>query len=147
MQYKVPQQIDQEDKILGPLTFIQFIYILIGGGLILLAFSFFDFTLFLLVSIPIALLTIGFALVKVQDQPFSRFFLSFLVFLSQPKRRIWQDTAKAETKAMADDFFAPENKKQAAPVATEPVAPAAPKALAPAKPARKVPVVLAEESS
>lgn len=90
MQYKVPQQIDQEDKILGPLTFIQFIYVLIGGGLILLTFTLFDLALALLVAIPIGLFTIAFALIKIQDQPFSRFFVAFLIFLRQPKRRLWQ---------------------------------------------------------
>ena len=31
-QYKVPQNVEAEDKILGPLTFKQFIYALMGFG-------------------------------------------------------------------------------------------------------------------
>lgn len=91
MQYKVPQNIDQEDKILGPLTFIQFIYVLVGGGVILLLFTFFDFALFLLLAVPIAILTACFALLTIQGQPFSRIFFAFLVYAFQPKRRTWHD--------------------------------------------------------
>lgn len=91
MQYKVPQNIDQEDKILGPLTFIQFIYVLIGGAIVILSLALFDTALFLLIAVPTIILTACFALVKVQDQPFSRFFVSFFVYLLQPKRRIWHD--------------------------------------------------------
>jgi hypothetical protein len=91
MQYKVPQNIDQEDKILGPLTFVQFIYVLVGGAVLLLLFTIFDFTLFLLVAVPITILTLCFALVKIQDQPFSRIFFAFLIYIFQPKRRTWKD--------------------------------------------------------
>lgn len=96
VQFKVPQHIDEEDKILGPLTFVQFIYVLIGGSLLLLAFSFFDFALFLLVGIPIIVLTAAFALIKVQDQPFSRFFTSAIRYLFEPKKRVWHESL-AET--------------------------------------------------
>jgi hypothetical protein len=95
VQYKVPQNIDQEDKILGPLTFIEFIYVLIGGAIVILALALFDTALFLLVAIPTIVLTACFALIKVQNQPFSRFFVYFFVYLTQPKRRIWHD-AEAE---------------------------------------------------
>lgn len=107
MQYKVPQNIDQEDKILGPLTFTQFVYMLIGGGLTLLEFAIFDFSLFLLLGIPTVVLTICFSLIKIQDQPFSHFFVAFLVFLKQPKRRIWQDLIRPSeaTTALGEDFF------------------------------------------
>lgn len=91
MQYRVPQHIDQEDKIFGPLTFIQLIYALIGGALLLVLFVTLPLPLFILLAIPVLTLTIAFSLIKVQDQPFSRFFVSLLVYLKQPKHRIWQD--------------------------------------------------------
>ena len=36
-QYKVPQDVEAEDKLLGPFTFRQFVYLMIIGGLIGLA--------------------------------------------------------------------------------------------------------------
>jgi len=52
MQFQTPQFIEIEDKIFGPLTFKQFIYI--GGGLGL-AFAIYYFIPFKIISIPIAL--------------------------------------------------------------------------------------------
>ena len=33
-QYKVPQDVEADDKLLGPFSFRQFVYLLIAGGLI-----------------------------------------------------------------------------------------------------------------
>ena len=71
MQYKVPQKIDLEDKIIGPLTLKQFIYLL-GGGMIdymilsVTQSSFGGWVLIILVS----LIALAFAFVQVEEQPF-----------------------------------------------------------------------------
>lgn len=111
MQYKVPQNIDQEDKILGPLTFVQFIYVLIGGAIVILSLALFDTALFLLISIPTIILTACFALIKVQDQPFSRFFVAFLHYIRRPKRWIWQD-AEDEVQQQISEANAAQTKQQ-----------------------------------
>ena len=41
-QYKVPQDVEADDKLLGPFSFRQFVYLLIAGGLIALAIAFFQ---------------------------------------------------------------------------------------------------------
>lgn len=93
MQFQVPQNIDLEDKIVGPLTLTQFLYVL-GGGLIdyLLFQSIAQnyFAIFLIIGIPVALLTVGLAFLKVQEQPLSHFISVGLVYLTKPKIRIWQ---------------------------------------------------------
>lgn len=117
MQYKVPQNIDQEDKILGPLTFTQFVYALIGGGLLLFEYSIFDTAGFLLFGIPTLILTICFSLIKVQDQPFTRFFVSLLVFLKQPKQRIWKDLDEEKpVPPLGADFMADLHRDEPSPV-------------------------------
>lgn len=42
-QYKVPQDVEADDKLLGPFSFRQFIYLLIAGGMIALALDYFKF--------------------------------------------------------------------------------------------------------
>ena len=42
-QYKVPQDVEAEDKLLGPFTFRQFVYLMIIGGLIGLGILFWQF--------------------------------------------------------------------------------------------------------
>ena len=93
MQFQVPQNIDLEDKIVGPLTLTQFLYIL-GGSLIdYIMYETFGanyFGLFLLIGIPVALLTLGLAFFKVQEQPLSRFIVVGLIYLTKPKLRLWR---------------------------------------------------------
>ena len=43
MQYGVPQFINVEDKIVGPFTGKQTICLIVGGGILMLLFSVFDF--------------------------------------------------------------------------------------------------------
>lgn len=95
MQYKVPQNIDMEDKIVGPFTMRQFIYLLIPGGIIYgwynyLSTNYTDYTIeFALVAIPVGLIGLAFALLKINDRPFESFALSVIQFLSAAKQRKW----------------------------------------------------------
>lgn len=92
MQYKVPQNIDMADRIVGPLTLVQFLYLLVGGLIVYTLFSTLGSvnpTLFVLTGGPVALLTVAMTFLKIQDQPFPRFFVAFLLYLSRPKARIW----------------------------------------------------------
>lgn len=68
-QYQVPQFIEVEDKIFGPLTLKQFIYLAGGGGLALLCFT----LLPLIVALPLAGIALGigaaFAFYQVNGRP------------------------------------------------------------------------------
>ena len=93
MQFRVPQNIDLEDKIIGPLTMIQFIYVLVGGLIDYLFFQWFGIKhlgIFLFLAIPIALVALALAFLKIQDQPLSHFVKAGLAYLSRPKIRIWR---------------------------------------------------------
>lgn len=96
MRYRVPQNIDMEDKIIGPLTMAQFLSVMIGGMVIYVAFITLAVSapwLFWLISIPVGLFTVVFSFMKVQDQPFPKFLTSVLLYLVRPKVRIWQKDA------------------------------------------------------
>ncbi len=70
MQYQVPQFIELEDKIFGPLTLKQFIYLAGGGGLCLLFFTTLPLYFAIPVSLPVAGLSLALAFYKVNDRPF-----------------------------------------------------------------------------
>jgi len=93
MQFQVPQNIDMEDKIVGPLTLTQFLYLL-GGGLIdYILFQSLGknyFVLFIVIGAPIALLTLALTFLKIQDQPVSHFVTAGLAYLGRPKIRLWK---------------------------------------------------------
>jgi len=97
MQFVVPQFIDVEDKILGPISVRQFVILLIGTGLIFAAYRFADFSLFLFEAITIVTLTMAFAFLRVNGRPFHFFILNFVQTLKRPKLRIWkQEVAKSD---------------------------------------------------
>ena len=90
MQYRVPQNIDLEDKIVGPFTAKQFIYLMVGFSLayiLVISFGTGIFALFLIV--PVVIITIALTFVKVQDRPFEVFLRSIIRYISRPKRRVW----------------------------------------------------------
>jgi len=91
MRYIVPQFIDSEDKIFGPITVRQFLILTIGGLLIFASFKLADFSLFVLEAFIFGGLTIAIAFVKVNGKGFHNFFIDIINFLFKvPKLSIWQ---------------------------------------------------------
>ncbi len=70
MQYQVPQFIEVEDKIFGPLTFKQFLYLAGGAGLCLIFFSIFPLFVTFLLAIPVGAFSLALAFYKVNGRPF-----------------------------------------------------------------------------
>lgn len=90
MHAQVPQYIDVEDKIIGPLTLKQFIYLLIGGGIIFLLYTILKFSAFIVIALPIALFTVLLAFFKIGNQKFGKFVVNFLGFISKPNIYAWK---------------------------------------------------------
>jgi hypothetical protein len=89
-QFTVPQFIEVEDKIIGPITIRQFLIILGGGIVIFLGFRFGDTAMFVLTLIVVGILTLTFAFVKINGQPFHYFVLNIVQTSKKPSLRIWQ---------------------------------------------------------
>jgi len=95
MNFQVPQFIETEDKIIGPLTLRQFLYLAFGGGLSFLLFFFLNTALWILFAFIIATVSISFAFIKVNDRPLSTAFLAAIKYYWKPRMYLWQrDTAK-----------------------------------------------------
>lgn len=89
-QFVVPQFIDVEDKIFGPITTRQFLILLGSGLLIFVVYKLADFALFITMLIIIGGLAIIFAFVKVNGQTFHYFLLNILQTTRKPSLRIWR---------------------------------------------------------
>lgn len=101
MRFAVPQFIDVEDKIFGPLTFKQFVYLAGGGGLAFLAFKLIPMTFFgILVALPIAGFAFMLAFVKVNEKPFINIVEAAFTYFFSDKLYIWKHE-KAEKKKAA----------------------------------------------
>jgi len=95
-QFIVPQFIDVEDKILGPISVRQFIIFLVSGGLIVGAYQILyklanQTIAFLFSAIGIFLFAILFAFIRVNGRPFHIFALSLLQSVKNPRMRIWNN--------------------------------------------------------
>jgi hypothetical protein len=91
MQFKVPQFIDVEDKVVGPLTFKQFAYLAGGAGLVYLALR-----LPVLIGLPLAgllaVLALALAFIKYNEKPFVHVLESFIRFYVKSRLYLWHKT-------------------------------------------------------
>jgi hypothetical protein len=93
MQYKVPQNVDIEDKVVAGLTLRQFMFLMVSAGMILmLNFVFIDSIrlLFFPVAILVASLGLALAFLKVNDRPFEIFLMAATKTFITPSRRVWR---------------------------------------------------------
>lgn len=90
MRFQVPQFIDIEDKIFGPFTFKQFIYLLGGGSLAYIAFR----SLPKLLGIPLALAAVILALLltfyKINNKPFIFMLQAWFRHVTSPHLYVWK---------------------------------------------------------
>lgn len=70
MEYQVPQFIEVEDKIFGPLTLRQFIYIAGGAGLCAVFILLLPLFIGLILAIPVAAFAAALAFYKINGKPF-----------------------------------------------------------------------------
>ena len=88
-QFVVPQFIDVEAKIIGPITARQFL-ILLGATLIIaLCYRLLHFTPFLIVGTVILIIAGVFAFAKINGRPFHYFVLNLLQTSRRPNVRVW----------------------------------------------------------
>ncbi|MBC7546572.1 PrgI family protein [Candidatus Saccharibacteria bacterium] len=96
--YKLIQDIEAEDKILGPLTLRQFIYALITVFFLYLCFVVIKkhVPLLLIVFLPPALFTGFFAAPFGRDQPTEVWAVAKIGFLFKPRKRLWDQSGVKE---------------------------------------------------
>ena len=70
MEYQVPQFIEVEDKIFGPFTLKQFVYVAGGVGLCAILLLYLPLILGILLAIPVAAFTAALAFYKINNKPF-----------------------------------------------------------------------------
>jgi len=90
-QFTVPQFIDVEDKVIGPITVRQFIIMLAGFLAIAICYKLLDFAAFIVAGLTIFGVTGIFAFVRVNGMPFHFFVLNFVQTSSRPFLRVWNN--------------------------------------------------------
>lgn len=97
-QYKVPQDVEADDKLIGPFSFRQFVYLLIVGGLVALAVGLFQmFPLLAIIPVPFALFFLVLALPLKKDQPMETYLAAIVSYYLKPHTRIWTPGQREST--------------------------------------------------
>ena len=89
-QFVVPQFIDVEDKIFGPITTRQFLILLVAGLVVFLGYRFGDLGTFIIFLVTVGGGSLVFAFVKVKGQDFHYFLLNVFQTIRKPSLRIWR---------------------------------------------------------
>ena len=105
MRFQVPQFIEVEDKLFGPFTFKQFVYLAGSAGVTVAAFSFLPTFFAVIVSTPFLILGVSLAFYKVNNRPFIFVLEAFFKYIAKEKLYVW----KKEEKQATPGVYAPSN--------------------------------------
>lgn len=114
MRFEVPQFIEIEDRIIGPLSWRQFLYL--GGGLGMGVVLFFTtpFIVFFIFGLPLGLIALALAFYPINNRPFSFFLEAMFNYFFNNRLYLWrrkEQIVYAEPqKAAVDDFVTKTNK-------------------------------------
>lgn len=100
LEFQVPQFIEVEDKIFGPFTLKQFLYLAGGAGAIFLLYTFLPLFLAILIGLPVGGLSLALAFYKVNEQPFVKYLENAIGFNLGSKIYIWRQPEPEKKEAI-----------------------------------------------
>ena len=108
MQFQVPQFIETEDRIIGPLTLKQFLYVAAGGALSFALFFFLETIYWLLLAGLIMAVSAALAFIQINGRPLPVVMLAALGYYWKPRFYVWRRKEKGvevpKVKTPAPDF-------------------------------------------
>lgn len=107
MEYQVPQFIDVEDKIFGPLTFVQFVYLAGGGGLCVILILYLPRLLGIVLAIPVAALSLALAFYKVNNKSFTDMLEAGSKYYLNDRLYLWKKVDKTDASTTTKAPVAP----------------------------------------
>lgn len=118
MQFKVPQDVQRADTIVGPLTMKQLIVVAIGGGFAYISYTtlakIYTWEIWLPPTALIVILTIGFTFAKVHSLTLFQYCICMMQYLFIPRKRIWIQGAAEVQKPLSSEEKKKEEKREEA---------------------------------
>jgi len=96
MHFQIPQFIEIENKIVGPLTLKQFIYLAIAAALSFMLYFVLAFWLWIILTAIFTAAGVSLAFVKYNGQPLPIMFVRAFSFFWKPKFYLWQKTVETQ---------------------------------------------------
>lgn len=102
MEYQVPQFIEVEEKIFGPLSLKQFVYIAGGLGLCVVLVLYLPRVIGVALAIPLAMFTFALAFYKMNNKPFIEILEAGFNYYFGSRLYLWKRQDKPRSEAMPD---------------------------------------------
>ena len=90
MRFQVPQNVDIEDKIVGPLTGKQFGWIIAACIILFVSFKIFDTATFVAIAVVVGGLAVVFAFVRPYGQPMVVFVSNIFLYMFKSREYVWR---------------------------------------------------------
>jgi len=90
MLFNVPQFINVEDKIVGPFTGKQLLWLAGLGAVLLVLWNTLEKAVFIIAAIPISLIFLAFTFYRPYNQSLIKFVSAGIMFLFRPKTYVWE---------------------------------------------------------
>jgi hypothetical protein len=90
MEFTVPKFIEKESRIVGPLTFKQFIFVGLAGAISVFLYFILPFYLFIIIAIILFGGSLALAFLKIGKTSLPSFIANFFVFLFKPRIYLWK---------------------------------------------------------
>lgn len=112
MRFTVPQFIEHEAKIVGPLTFKQFIFFGLAGGVGFVLYFILPFNIFLVVCIVLGIGAMALAFLKIGGRGLPTIVSNFLKYNLSPKIYVWRKKEQAPIKVFKKEGVKKEKEEE-----------------------------------
>jgi len=109
-QFLVPQFIETESKIIGPITTRQFLIMMVAGMLDFIFYKILYFNAFVIIGLLVTAIFGMIAFFRINGMPFHYFFINLVQTVKKPRLRIWNKEsiavlAKEEKEEIKKEFI------------------------------------------
>lgn len=111
MEYQVPQFIEVEDKIFGPFTLKQFVYVAGGVGLCAILLLTLPLIFGIILALPVAALTAALAFFKINNKPFVEIMEAAFNYYIGSRLYLWKKEKNVVPSAPVAPVAAPDPQK------------------------------------
>jgi len=94
MQFQVPQFIETEDRVVGPLTIKQFLYVAAAGSISFILFFFLKTGLWLFITFIVAVIALSLAFIKVNGRSLITIAIAAFSFYWKPHFYLWKGSGE-----------------------------------------------------
>ncbi len=90
MQFQIPQFIERETRVVGPLTFRQFLYVGTAGAIGFVLYFTLPFLMFVTLTLPLMMVGVSLAFFSVNGKSLPSLIVGFLSFTMGTKTYVWK---------------------------------------------------------